>query len=42
LIGARLHSRLAGIMVSLLAIFREWNSIQATPLATYIASVKLC
>lgn len=41
LIGARLHSRLAGILVSLLAIFREWNSIQATPHATYIASVKL-
>ncbi len=41
LIGARLHSRLAGALVSLLAIFREWNSIQATPHATYIASVKL-
>lgn len=41
LIGARLHSRLTGILVSLLSIFREWNSIQATPHATYIASVKL-
>ena len=41
LIGTRMHSRLAGILVSMLAIFREWNSIQATPHATYIASVKL-
>jgi hypothetical protein len=40
-IGKELHSRPAGLVIALFAIFREWNAVQSVPFTYFGSSSKL-